>query len=374
MTLLKVPLRLLFVIRGRRADGGVVGLPFRAISPLRSVGRRALVAVGLVLAAALVVYSARSGYRDTAHPDQPLTFLDSLYYSTVTLTTTGYGDIVPVTAFTRLENTFIITPIRVAFLIALVGTTLGVLAERTRTGWRVARWRSRVNGHTIVVGYGTMGRSAVGTLRESGVPLASIVVVDHDPGAVRDANAAGLTAVAGDATSTRVLANAEAARAERIVVAVPRDDTAVLITLTARQLSPGAIIVATIRESENEPLLHQSGADHVVVSAEAAGRLLGLTATGSAVGGVIANLLSCDGQSGLALYERQAQVGQNVADLDVPVVAVVRGTVVMSPGDPRVGSLTSADRLVMVAPRPGVPSPRQGATANADQAPALVMR
>ncbi|HEY1622439.1 MAG TPA: potassium channel family protein [Streptosporangiaceae bacterium] len=344
------------MVENKGPGGEAVGLPFRASTPLRSVGRRALVAVGLVVAAALIVYSARSGYRDSAHPDQPLSFLGSLYYSTVTLTTTGYGDIVPVTTLTRLENTFIITPIRVAFLIALVGTTLGVLAERTRTGWRVARWRSRVNGHTIVVGFGTMGRSAVSTLREAGVPPDSIVVVDEDPGAVRDANAAGLTAVAGDATRTKVLASAEAGRAGRLIVAVPRDDTAVLITLTARQFSPDAVIVATIRASENEPLLRQSGADHVIVSAEAAGRLLGLTATDSAVGGVIASLLSCDGERGFHLYERQvagAEVIAGAASAEGPVVAVVHGATVMAPGDPRLGTLAATDRLVLTAPQAG---------------------
>jgi NADPH-dependent F420 reductase len=355
-------LRLPIVIKDRQPGEGAVGLPFRASSPLRSVGKRALVAVGLVIACALIVYSARSGYKDSAHPDQPLSFLGALYYSTVTLTTTGYGDIVPVTNLTRLENTFILTPIRVAFLIALVGTTLGVLAERTRTGWRVARWRSKVDGHTIVVGFGTMGRAAVRTLLEARVPPDTIVVVDQDHDAVREANATGLTAVAGDATRTKVLASAEADKASRIIVAVPRDDTAVLITLTARQLSPGAVIVATIRASENEPLLHQSGADHVIISAEAAGRLLGLTATDSAVGGVIANLLSCEDERGLSLYERQvaqAEVGTAAASAGGPVVAVVRGATVMAPDDPRLGALTATDRLVLsTPPASGTTDPR----------------
>ena len=55
-----------------------------------------------------------------------------------------------------------------------------------------------------------------------------------------------------------------------------RDDTSTLVTLTARELSATATIVASVREAENAHLLHQSGADSVIVSSEAAGRLLGL--------------------------------------------------------------------------------------------------
>jgi voltage-gated potassium channel len=341
-----------------RARAGMVCLPARAISPLSSVIRRGLFALGLLVLTAVIVWVQGSGYKDSAHPGQPLSFLDSLYYSTVTLTTTGYGDIVPVTSATRLENTFVVTPLRIMFLIALVGTTLGVLAEKTRTGWRIDRWRSRVSGHTIVVGFGTKGRSAVRTLRDTGVPVQSIVVVDTSGPMVREANLAGLTGVAGDATSSRVLAGAEAARASRIVVAVPRDDTAVLITLTARQLNPAAVIVVTIREAENESLLRQSGADHVIVSAEAAGRLLGLTAMGRAVGDVIASLLSVDGDRGIELTERPVapgEVGTPAEEAGRAVVAVVRGGAAMSPADPHLGPLAEGDRLVLSTP--GSPRP-----------------
>ena len=146
-------------------------------------------------------------------PGQPLNLLGALYYSAVTLSTTGYGDIVPVTSGARLINTLVITPVRVVFLILLIGTTLEVLAERTRTIWRVNRWRSKMAGHTVVVGYGTKGRSALTTLREAGVPATSIVVVDCEPQVVAEVNAAGLAGVTGDATRREVLASAEIATA-----------------------------------------------------------------------------------------------------------------------------------------------------------------
>ena len=85
--------------------------------------------------------------------------LDAFYYSTVSITTTGYGDIRPVTEDARLLTRCFVTPARVLFLILLVGTTLEILAERSRNAYRVARWRRDLKEHTIVCGYGVKGRA-----------------------------------------------------------------------------------------------------------------------------------------------------------------------------------------------------------------------
>ena len=188
---------------------GAVSMPARPATPLAAVTKRMLVALGLLAVLTLIVYLGRDGYRDAAHPGQPLSVLSSVYYATVTLLTTGFGDVVPVTSTARLVNTVLITPIRVIFLIVLVGTTLEVLAERTRTGWRINRWRSRVAGQTVVIGYGTKGRSVVRTLARSGLPARSIAVVDASAEAVAEANAAGLVAAGGDGTRQSVLVIAD---------------------------------------------------------------------------------------------------------------------------------------------------------------------
>lgn len=55
--------------------------------------RRLFLAVLVLLATVVIVYADRGGHHDNANGSVPL--LDALYYATVTLSTTGYGDIVP---------------------------------------------------------------------------------------------------------------------------------------------------------------------------------------------------------------------------------------------------------------------------------------
>jgi len=314
---------------GRRAGdaqaAGVVSLPSRSFSPLTAVTGRMLLAASLLALCTLIVYLGRNGYHDNAHPGQPLSPLAAVYYATVTMSTTGYGDIVPVSNTARLVNTVVVTPLRVIFLVILVGTTLEVLTERTRRNWRNARWRSKVSGHAIVVGYGTKGRSVIATLRESGMPAASIVVIDMSAEAVAEANAAGLAAVAGDATRRDVLARAEAGRAAQVTIAVHRDDAAVLVVLAARQMNPGALIVAAVRERDNEEVIRQSGADQVVVSSDAAGRLLGISTIRPSAARVMSDLL--DRGRSLDLTERA--------------------------GDPEAARLQPGDRLILIASADG---------------------
>ena len=55
-----------------------------------------------------VAWLGRSGYRDSAGGS--IGVLDAVYYATVSITTTGYGDIVPVTDGARLATILLVTP------------------------------------------------------------------------------------------------------------------------------------------------------------------------------------------------------------------------------------------------------------------------
>jgi len=309
----------------------------------------AVVAVALVLllAAALVVFVDRNGYRDVR--GEPLTFLDCLYFAAVSLSTTGYGDITPYSEAARLVNTVVFTPLRIAFLVVLVGTTLELLSERSRQGWKIQRWRNRVRNHTIVIGYGTKGKRAVAARVSDEAAQGEIVVVDTDRTALEHAATAGLVTVHGDGTKSDILRLAGAQHASSIIVATNRDDAAVLVTLTARELAPKARIVAAIREAENSHLLRQSGADSVVVSSETAGRLLGLATTTPSVVEMIEDLLTPD--EGLAIAEReveQSEVGGSPRHLRDIVLGVVRDGQLLRIGAPEADAIEATDRLLYI--------------------------
>lgn len=320
--------------------------PVRERSPLVKLVQRLGVAVGLLLFVAIVVYAGRAGYVDDAGGE--VGFLDAVYYASVTVTTTGYGDITPVTPGTRLATALLVTPARILFLLLLVGTTVELLTSQWREALRRERWRRRVDDHYIICGYGVKGRSAARALLDDGVDPDDIVVVEPGQWAAEEARTDGFTSIAGDASRVAVLEEARVRDARAIIVAPHRDDSAVLITLTARELNPDATIVSAVREEQNAHLLRQSGADAAITSSEASGRLLGVTTRNPRLGEVVDDLLHT--AQGLALAEREVEedeIGKLVdSSEDQITLAVVRDGRLLRYDDPSLGPLRRGDRIV----------------------------
>lgn len=341
---------------------GKVELPERVRSPWFVLGRRLLLALAILVGTVLLVYFDREGYNDNNDPLNEISLIDALYYTTVTLSTTGYGDIAPVSDTARLVNAFVITPARIGFLVLLIGTTLEVLASQGRELIRIARWRKNMGKHVVVIGYGTKGRSAVETLVGNGLDRETVVVVDPSPTALADAHADGLAVVTGDATRRDVLRRAGVGDAEQVIICTGRDDSNVLAALTVRQLNPDAWIVASVSEQENAPLMRQSGADSVITSSDAVGRLIGLSTLSPTLGTVMEDLLTYG--DGLEVAEREllvSEVGKPPQSVPDQVIAVVRDEKVYRYFDPVVTLLARGDRLVVVRPAKELPwAPRPG--------------
>ncbi|MGI9595033.1 MAG: potassium channel family protein, partial [Acidimicrobiales bacterium] len=319
-------------------------MPGRSRPPLAAVLRRIALALGLVVFVALVVRIGRGGYVDVTG-DQ-IGFIDALYYASVTVTTTGYGDITAVTTGARAATILLITPARILFLILVVGTTVEVLTEQSRTLLLTKRWRKRVDDHYVICGFGATGRSAAADLISRGITTEQIVVVDATRAATAEATQLGFVAITGDASQQTVLREAAIERARAVIVTPNRDDTAVLITLTARELNPRAHIVAGGREQENLHLLRQGGADEVIDATAAVGRMLGLGTYAPGVVQVFDDLL--DASTGLELAEIAPVMveGEAVPPGDATVVVVIRDGARLRPD--QVARIDADDRLIIL--------------------------
>ena len=345
-----------------RGYTGLLKLPARERSPWAELLRRLFLAIGILVFTVLLVYLDRDNYIDQTDPTGQVDLVDSIYYTTVTLSTTGYGDIAPLSSSARLINAFLVTPLRIAFLVVLIGTTLEVLASQGREMFRVARWRKNMDKHVVIIGYGTKGRSAVETLVNNGTSRDAVVVVDPGSVAQEEAHADGLAVVTGDATRREVLRRAGVDRAQQVIITTARDDTTVLSTLTVRQLNPEAYIVAAVREQDNVQLVRQSGADSVITSSDAVGRLLGLASFSPNLGAVMEDLLTYG--EGLEVAQRDllvSEVGKAPQALPDQVIAVIRDEKVYRYFDPTVTLLARGDELIVVRPAKELPwAPRPG--------------
>lgn len=274
--------------------------------PYLNVGQSLLLRAGIVIALIGIALAGhwfdRAGLKDNV--DGEVSFSDVVYFTTVTITTVGYGDIVPVTDRARLFDTLVVTPIRVFVWLIFLGTAYNFLIRHTWERMRTAMMRANLKDHTIVCGYGAGGEFAVQELLRQGAKPEQIVVIDPLEDRVAAATDLGVSAICGDATLNAVLKAAKIDTARSVLVSTSKDDATALVVLSARQLNANVAISASVRARENEDLLHQAGATIVINPVSFGGHLLARSASEHEVVVYLRDLASAEGR--VLLRERQA--------------------------------------------------------------------
>jgi voltage-gated potassium channel len=316
-------------------------------NPYRAVAQRLGLAAFLLILLAMITFIGRDGYTDTAGGNAPLTFIDALYYATVTITTTGYGDIVPVTQSSRLVTTIVVTPVRILFLVLLVGTTLELVADRSRFLYRLRSWKKDLHDHVVVCGFGVKGRSALEYLANHRSTLAA-VVIDTSEEALELANTMEISGILGESSDPEILRAAEIPKAGIVIVSLSTDELSILTILRVRELNKKVKIVASCREESNVELLKRSGATEVIVSASSAGRILGMAAQAPEAAKVVNEMLTFG--HGLDINERTiTTAGETLnRDADETAIAVVRDENVIRPGDDACLPLRPGDQVIYI--------------------------
>jgi voltage-gated potassium channel len=299
----------------------------RAFKPLRravavpvwaDLGLRVGGALALVFFVVLIHWVDRAGLQDTH--DGNISFLDVVYFTMISITTTGFGDIAPVSDRSRLIEAVIVTPIRFAVIFLFVGTAYQFLIRRSWEKWRMRRIQEDLSGHIVVLGYGVSGSEAVAELLARGAKASDIVVIDPSEARLRRAELEGCNVLEGDATRDETLAAVRIDQARAILVSAGRDDTSILIVLTARHMAPAVPITAVVRADDNELLARQAGANNVINPVRFTGLLLAGSAQGKHISDYLADLASVEGR--VQLVERTA----TAQEVGKPLSAITTGS------------------------------------------------
>ena len=272
------------------------------------------VAFFLISIVVLVHWIDRAGLKDSH--DGQISFLDVVYFTMISVTTTGFGDIAPVSDRSRLIESIIVTPIRIAVLFIFVGTAYQFALKRTWDKWRMARIQAKLTNHIVVLGFGISGSEAVKELIARGTDPACIVVIDQSASRIAEAEAMGCNILQADASNDDTLIDVQIARAQSVLVSAGRDDSSILMVLTVRHLSPKVPISVVIRAQDNELLARQAGATNVINPVSFTGLLLAGSAQGAHVADYMADLASIGGR--VQLRERAVsaeEVGRSIDQL-----------------------------------------------------------
>jgi voltage-gated potassium channel len=311
---------------------------------------RASLVVGLLMFAIAVHWFERHGLKDNF--DNQVSFIDVIYFTMISITTTGYGDIVPVTPRTRMFDALIVTPIRIFFVLIFIGTAYTFVFRRTWDKWRMEKLQKNLCDHIIVAGFGTSGSEAVDELISLGVNASDIVVIDPNDEALERAESLGCAVLEGDATRDKTLQAVRIQEARAMIISAGRDDTSILMTLTARHLAPKLPISVAVRNEDNELLARQAGATTVINPVSFAGLLLAGSTHGAHIADYIADLASSSGRVRLA--ERQVEAHECGKPLSAIAqglgVRVYRDGVPHGFWEPEAASLMPGDCIVEILP------------------------
>ena len=187
--------------------------------------------------------------------------LDAVYQTVTTITTVGFREVHPLDAAGKIF-TIVLILVGVGTVLYTFGMVLETLVEgHLRAHFerrRMERDIGNMAGHTIVCGWGRVGRSVGRYLSGLG---GQVVVVDLDPGRIAGVR---YPYIVGDVTDDEVLRQAGVMRARALVAAINTDAENVYVTLSARALRPDLVIVARARTEESESKLLRAGATRVV--------------------------------------------------------------------------------------------------------------
>jgi len=190
-----------------------------------------------------------------------LNFLDALYFTIVTVSSVGYGDIYPKTEESKIFSIFIIL-VGVSSLFYLGASIISTIVEGKITSFII--WHSlakirKMKNHVILCGYGD-----VGSLVAKGLDRGDVVIIERDKEKYEELTGRGYFGIHGDSTHTETLRNANIEEARALIIALNSDADAIYTILSAKELNPEIKVYVRANESDSLRKMKRAGANYVI--------------------------------------------------------------------------------------------------------------
>lgn len=199
-------------------------------------------------------------------------FLDACWMTVVSLTTVGYGDIIPHSTGGRIFTIvlIIVGASAVAYALSLIlSSIVEIQVNRILGRSDIKQKISELKNHIIVCGAGRVGTNVIDVLMKENVPFC---LIEENEEIVNSLLNQGLLALQGDATKDELLIQAGIQHARGVISALSEDAYNVYVTLTAKAINPGLTVVARAERPESVEKLKRAGADKVIAPAQIGGQ------------------------------------------------------------------------------------------------------
>lgn len=225
---------------------------------------------------ALMAYAVLGSYQLGGQFDPPIRDLTTaLYFSMVTMSTVGYGDITPQTGQAMLFVVSLIVLGITVFAASISAVLVPIINSRVTRLLRINEGRMERHDHYVIAGNTPLARNVWKELRSRGQQVTFIL-----PSAPADGSGEELDAVAGDSSNLDVLRNAGADKARAILALGDDDAENAFVILAMKDLAEHVTTVATVNNAKNMPSMKRVSPDLIIAPDVLGGELLAMALSG----------------------------------------------------------------------------------------------
>ncbi len=211
---------------------------------------------------------------ESIHPDAGINnWSNAIWWSITTLTTVGYGDLVPITTIGRVIGfIFLIASFSIyAVLIGLISSIMNKLREEKRLGYGGTKW----DHHAIIVGWDLFAQSVIKQLLNVGK---RVVIITNQKDAMdfirENYPSNSVFGMYSELKTPEILDKANIGQSSAVFVNLDSDTEKLVFMLNTKKVYANLNYIITLDNSDLKPTLLEAGATYVLSKTEIAAKLL----------------------------------------------------------------------------------------------------